>query len=156
RSPTHFWKPLLHTVASGKRDPQVFQIEYSAQAAEHCFTFVHAEMLSVDREARTITLAPCLRDDGGEPQPQRTVAYGRLVLALGAVTNFYGVPGAAEHVRTLDNVGEAKAFYRNFLGACVRASAGQGQQVNVVIVGGGATGVELAAELAHSARALAK
>ncbi len=155
RSPTHFWKPLLHTVASGKRDPQVFQIEYSAQAAEHGFEFIHAEMRSVDRASRTLELAPCLRDDGAAP-PLRTLEYGALVLALGAVTNFYGVPGAADHVCTLDHVGDAKGFYRRFLGACVRASQGGGDKVNVMIVGGGATGVELAAELAHSARTLAK
>ena len=155
RSPTHFWKPLLHTVASGKRDPQVFQIEYSAQAAEHGFHFIHAEMRSVDRAARTLELAPCMRDDGIAP-PLRTLEYSTLVLALGAVTNFYGVPGAADNVCTLDHVGDAKGFYRRFLGACVRASQGDGETVNVMIVGGGATGVELAAELAHSARALAK
>ncbi|MBY0243389.1 MAG: NAD(P)/FAD-dependent oxidoreductase [Burkholderiaceae bacterium] len=155
RSPTHFWKPLLHTVASGKRDPQVFQIEYSAQAAEHGFQFVHAEMCSVDRASRTLALAPCLRDDGVAPA-LRTLEYSTLVLALGAVTNFYGVPGAADNVCTLDHVGDAKSFYRRFLGACVRASHGDGDKVNVMIVGGGATGVELAAELAHSARALAK
>lgn len=155
RSPTHFWKPLLHTVASGKRDPQVFQIEYSAQAAEHGFQFVHAEMCSVDRASRTLALAPCLRDDGVAPA-LRTLEYSTLVLALGAVTNFYGVPGAADNVCTLDHVGDAKSFYRRFLGACVRASQGDGDKVNVMIVGGGATGVELAAELAHSARALAK
>jgi NADH dehydrogenase len=159
RSPTHFWKPLLHTVASGKRDPQVFQIEYSAQAAEHGFTFMHAELRSVDRAARMLELAPCLSDDAGEARATRTLGYTTLVLALGAVTNFYGVPGAAEHVCTLDNVREAKSFYRRFFGACVRASEARGEQgaaVNVVIVGGGATGVELAAELGYSARALAK
>ncbi|KQW93451.1 hypothetical protein ASC94_12500 [Massilia sp. Root418] len=159
RSPTHFWKPLLHTVASGKRDPQVFQIEYSAQAAEHGFTFMHAELRSVDRAARMLELAPCLSDDAGEARATRTLGYTTLVLALGAVTNFYSVPGAAEHVCTLDNVREAKSFYRRFFGACVRASEAHGEQgaaVNVVIVGGGATGVELAAELGYSARALAK
>lgn len=159
RSPTHFWKPLLHTVASGKRDPQVFQIEYSAQAAEHGFTFMHAELRSVDRAARVLELAPCLSDDVGEVRAARNLGYTTLVLALGAVTNFYGVPGAAEHVCTLDNVREAKGFYRRFFGACVRASEAAGKEgnaVNVVIVGGGATGVELAAELGYSARALAK
>ncbi|MYN06203.1 NAD(P)/FAD-dependent oxidoreductase [Pseudoduganella aquatica] len=159
RSPTHFWKPLLHTVASGKRDPQVYQIEYSAQAAAHGFTFMHAELRSVDRAARTLELAPCLSDEEGGAPAVRVQGYTTLVLALGAVTNFYGVPGAAEHVCTLDNVREAKGFYRRFFGACVRASEGGGKEgsaVNVVIVGGGATGVELAAELGYSARALAK
>ncbi|MES2260044.1 MAG: NAD(P)/FAD-dependent oxidoreductase [Pseudomonadota bacterium] len=157
RSPTHFWKPLLHTVASGKRDPQVFQLAYSAQAAEHGFSFIHAEMRSVDRELRTIELAPCVAADMGDAPPLRKVGYTTLVLALGAVTNFYGVPGAADHVYTLDSVREAKSFNRHFVHACVQASTrGPDAKVDVLIVGGGATGVELAAELGYSARALAK
>lgn len=165
RSPTHFWKPLLHTVASGTRDPQVFQLEYSAQAAEHGFTFVHGELRSLDRERRTIEVAPYSPADLEQVLPVRTIAYSRLVLALGAVTNFFSVPGAAEHVCTLDSVREAKNFNRRFVSACVQASArnteqgrqwGVKQRVDVVIVGGGATGVELAAELSFSARALAK
>jgi len=163
RSPGHFWKPLLHTVASGARDPQLTQIEFSAQAAQHSFSFEQGEVLSIDRTARSIELAPrCV--DGREVQPRRTIAYDKLVLALGAVTNFYGVPGAAEHALTLDNVGQAEAFRQRFVNACIRAGERKKQnphhyragEVHVVIVGGGATGVELAAELHHSARALVR
>ena len=164
RWPAHFWKPLLHTVASGKRDPHVTELDYAAQASDHGFEFVRGDMLGVDRAARAIRLAPWLADDGAEVLPARLLAYDKLVLALGSVTNFFGVPGAAEHVLTLDDVAQAETFRQRFVDGCVQASArrtasgaGQGADgIDIVIVGGGATGVELAAELSHSARTLAR
>jgi len=155
RWPAHFWKPLLHTVASGKRDAHATQVGYAAQAAEHHFNFCRGDVVGVDRDARCLQLAPLLADDGTELLPARSIAYDRLVLALGSVTNFFGVPGAAEHVLTLDDVPQAEAFHQRFMDACTRANAGTGG-IDIVIVGGGATGVELAAELSHSARTLAR
>lgn len=163
RAPGHFWKPLLHTVASGARDPQVSQLAFSQQAADHHFEFVQGEVVSVDRAARNIELAP-RSIDGEQVQPRRTLAYDQLVLALGAVTNFYGVPGVAEHALTLDNVAQAETFRRRFVNACIQAAERKKMhpndyrigEVHVAIVGGGATGVELAAELHHSVRTLAR
>lgn len=161
RTPGHFWKPLLHTVASGKCDPRVTQVEFAAQAAAHHFDFVQGDVLAVDRARRTIELAP--RCSGGlEVQPRRSLPYDKLVLALGSVTNFFNVPGAADHVLTLESVNQAEAFRKRFVAACIQAGERKARgdrvqgQVHVVIVGGGATGVELAAELSHSARALAQ
>ena len=152
RYPGHFWKPLLHTVASGKCDPRVEELSFPAQAVEHDFEFIQGEVLCLDRAHQTITLAP--RNRSGIDGVCRTIAYDKLVLALGAVTNFYNVPGAADHALTLDSVDDAEAFRRRFIDACIKAGE-QKTQVDVVIVGGGATGVELAAELSNSARALA-
>ncbi|HJV83364.1 NAD(P)/FAD-dependent oxidoreductase [Noviherbaspirillum sp.] len=160
RSPTHFWKPLLHTVASGKLDPQVHQVEYSAQAAEHGFQFIHGEVQRVDRDTRTIEIGAYHADDGAQVLPQRSLHYDRLVFACGAITNFFGIPGAAEHSLTLDSVRDAELFRRRFLASCMQASNrgmdGARASVNIVIVGGGATGVELAAELCHTVRTLAQ
>lgn len=155
RSPTHFWKPLLHTVASGKRDPQVHEVQYAAQAAEHGFEFVCGEVLGVDRHRKTMSLAAYRDASGNEVLPPRTLAYDRLVLAFGAVTNFFSIPGAAEHSMTLDSVWEAEHFRKRFLAACMQASSRRAA-VNIIIVGGGATGVELAAELSHAVRELAR
>ncbi|MHA4870100.1 NAD(P)/FAD-dependent oxidoreductase [Duganella sp. PWIR1] len=150
RWPGHFWKPLLHTVASGKCDPQVTELSFSAQACDHDFEFVQGDMLCMDRAHQTITLSP---RDGGDGAC-RVIAYDKLVLALGSVTNFFGVPGAEQHALTLDSVADAEAFRRRFFDTCIRAGE-QKIPVNVVIVGGGATGVELAAELSNTARTLA-
>jgi NADH dehydrogenase len=154
RSPTHFWKPLLHTVAAGKLDPQVHQVEYSAQAAEHGFQFVCGEVLSVDRSTHTLAIGAWY-SEGHEVVPQRTLQYDKLVLAFGAVTNFFNIPGAAEHSLALDSVHDAELFRKRFLAACMQASR-RNAGVNIAIVGGGATGVELAAELSHTVRMLAR
>ena len=165
RWPAHFWKPLLHTLASGKRDTQTTEIDYAAQACEHGFEFSRGEVLGIDRAARTVELAAWLTDDGAEVLPARSLPYDKLVLALGSVTNFFGVPGAAEHVLTLDDVPQAEAFRQRFIDGCIQASARNAAHpegadsehgLDIVIVGGGATGVELAAELSHSARTLAR
>ena len=162
RWPAHFWKPLLHTVASGKHAAQAMQVDYAAQAAEHGFEFQRGEMRAIDRDARRIELAPWLADDGAELLPARSIAYDKLVLALGSVTNFFGVPGAADHVLTLDDVPQAQAFQQRFIDGCIQASARNAADgttdagLDIVIVGGGATGVELAAELSHSAQTLAR
>jgi NADH dehydrogenase len=166
RWPAHFWKPLLHTLASGKRDTQSTEVDYAAQACEHGFEFVRGEVLAVERDARCIRLAPWLADDGAVLLPARAVGYDKLVLALGSVTNFFGVPGAVDHVLTLDDVPQAEAFRQRFIDGCIQASArgaagdegapGAETGIDIVIVGGGATGVELAAELSHSARTLAR
>lgn len=162
RSPTHFWKPMLHEVASGKIDPKAHQIEYSAQAAEHYFQFVCGDLINVDRNAHVVELARRRNDSGMEVGPARRVSYDKLVLAFGAVTNFFGIPGAAEHSLSLDTVYEAEHFQKRLINTCVQATdrkisgADPGATVNIVIVGGGATGVELAAELRHTAHALAK
>ena len=165
RWPAHFWKPLLHTLASGKRDTQSTEIDYAAQACEHGFEFVRGEVLGIERAARTVELAAWLADDGAEVLPARSLPYDKLVLALGSVTNFFGVPGAAEHVLTLDDVPQAEAFRQRFIDGCIQASARNAAHpagadsehgLDIVIVGGGATGVELAAELSHSARTLAR
>ena len=159
RWPAHFWKPMLHTVASGKHDPHSSEVDYAAQAAEHGFEFARGEVLAIDRATRSITLAAHHADDGATLLPARQLGYDTLVLALGSVTNFFGVPGAAEHVLTLDDVVQAETFRQRFIDGCVRtgpAAAGtDGAGIDIVIVGGGATGVELAAELSHSARTLA-
>jgi NADH dehydrogenase len=157
RWPAHFWKPLLHTVASGKHDPAALEVDYAAQASEHGFEFARGEVRAVDRHARFIELAPLCADDGAVLMPARRIGYDKLVLALGAVTNLYDVPGAAEHVLTLDNVSQAAAFQQRFVDSCIRASAKAGADgIDIVIVGGGATGVELACELSHSASTLAR
>lgn len=161
RSPTHIWKPLLHEVAAGSMDPNTHQLEYVAQARWHHFEFQQGEFTGIDREARTIAVAACLDQDGVELLPARTLRYDTLVLAIGSVTHFFGVPGAEQHAIALDTAAQAERFRRRLIAACVRADNGLSRpdangrrQVDIAIVGGGATGVELSAELRNTAQVL--
>ncbi|MGU7771851.1 NAD(P)/FAD-dependent oxidoreductase [Burkholderia sp. MR1-5-21] len=157
RSPTHFWKPLLHEAASGHRDPASHTIEYAAQAKRHGFRFVQGELQRVDRTRRTATIAAVVDADGAQILPPRDVHYDDLVLAVGSVTNFFNVPGAARHALPLENVEQAEDFRRKFLAACTKANhvaeqqpAQRPQPVCINVIGAGATGVELAAALRHA------
>lgn len=162
RQPTHFWKPLLHEAASGHRDPASHTIEYAAQAKRYGFEFVQGELQSVDRARRIATIGAVLDNDGVQIVPQRDMPYHDLVLAVGSVTNFFNVPGAARHALPLEHVGHAEDFRRKFLAACAKVNhladapgAAPIRPVCINVIGAGATGVELAAALRHAVGQLA-
>lgn len=161
RAPTHLWKPLLHEVAAGSLDINTHQLEYAAQAHWHGFEFQQGELLALDRSGKNVTIGASFDADGTEILPQRRIAYDTLVLAIGSVTSFFGVPGAVENAIALDTVGQAERFRRYLIAACMRAQNRLGEnsntnapQVNIAIIGGGATGVELSAELRNTAQVL--
>lgn len=162
RQPTHFWKPLLHEAASGHRDPASHTIEYAAQAKRHGFEFVQGELRSVDRARRIATIGAVVDHDGAQIVPQREVPYHDLVLAVGSVTHFFNVPGAARHALPLEHVGHAEDFRKKFLAACAKVNhladapgASPVRPVCINVIGAGATGVELAAALRHAVGQLA-
>ena len=155
---THIWKPLLHEVAAGSLNSSEDELNYVAQAKWNHFEFQLGRMSGLDRAGKTITLAPTLDDDGQVLMPERQIAYDSLVLAVGSTTNDFGTPGAAEHCLFLDTREQAERFHRRMLSHYLRAHANEGEdgaQINIAIVGAGATGVELAAELHHAAQQLA-
>jgi len=155
--PTHVWKPLLHEVAAGRMDADSHGVDYPALAYRHGFRFRQGAMTGLDRAARTIRVAAVVDVDEGVVLPERTVGYDTLVIAVGCESNDFGVPGVAENAIKLDTPREAERFHRRLLAASVRADAikGTGGEgvVRIVIIGAGATGVELAAEIRQTTRA---
>jgi len=155
---THLWKPLLHEVAAGSMDIHAHQLDYLAQARWHHFNFCCGALEGLDRARREITVAPTLDERGVEVIPRRKLPYDTLVIAIGSVANTFGVPGVAEHAYALESAGEADRFHRRLINACIQANyrpGGEAARLRVVIVGGGATGIELAAELHNTTRVLA-
>ena len=149
--PTHLWKPLLHQVAAGTLDSHADELEYFALARKHHFAFRLGRMDGLARSTKQVHLAPLMDEDGVEILPRQTIPYDILVLALGSQTNDFGTPGAREHCTMLDTPAAAGKFHRLLINSCLRAqaagkAAGQGR-FTVAIIGGGATGVELSAEL---------
>ena len=155
---THVWKPLLHQLAAGSFDTHAEEIEYLAQARWNHFKFRLGSLVGVNRSQKTVQLAASYDSAGREITPAQALAYDTLVVAVGSQTNDFGTLGAAEHTIKLDSPQAAKHFNDRLINACIRAqtvtrAAGSGR-LTVAIVGGGATGVELAAELHASARVL--
>jgi NADH:quinone reductase (non-electrogenic) len=155
RSRTHLWKPLLHEVAAGSMDIHQHQLDYLAQARWHRFTFVLGALAGLDRAARQILVAAVKDDEGEEILPARRIAYDTLVIAIGSESNDFGTPGVREHAFTIDNAWQAHLFHRRLVNACFRANfANDARVLHICIVGAGATGVELAAELHNTIRVL--
>jgi NADH dehydrogenase len=156
---THVWKPLLHEIAAGSMNPDKHELEYLAQAHWHHFNFRLGRMDGLDRAKKEVTIAPYFDEDGVEVIARRTFQYDSLVIAIGSTTNDFGIKGAREYSIALDTQDQAEKFHRRLHNALLRAqtqttpiTAGQ---LEVVIVGAGATGVELAAELHNTTRELA-
>jgi NADH dehydrogenase len=156
RSRTHLWKPLLHEVAAGSMDIHDHQLDYLAQARWHRFTFALGPLAALDRKAKHIVVAAVKDDEDVEILPERRIAYDTLVIAIGSESNDFNTPGVRAHAFTIDNAWQAHLFHRRLVNACFRANyANDGSVIDIAIVGAGATGVELAAELHNTIRVLA-
>jgi NADH:ubiquinone reductase (H+-translocating) len=158
KSRAHLWKPLLHEIAAGSMDLGHHELNYLAQAHWHHFNYRIGEMIGLNRARREVLVGPVVEENDTEVTPARTYPYDTLVLAVGSLTNDFGTPGVVDHAISLETPEQAARFHRRLVNACIRA---QNQidpqkpgQVQVVIIGAGATGVELAAELHKTTRGL--
>ncbi|MEJ6788008.1 FAD-dependent oxidoreductase [Brevundimonas sp. BR2-1] len=147
RSIFHLWKPTLHEVAAGSLDSHQEGLSYPVLARRNHFSFAFGELAGLDAAARTLSLSPVLGEDGRELIPERTVAFGTLVLAIGSGSNLFDTPGAAEHAHLLENVADAEAFNARLTAAFLAAAWSEHHALSIAIVGAGATGVELSTEL---------
>lgn len=158
RNRTHIWKPLLHEIAAGSMDLERHALEYQAQGYWHGFKYRFGEMIGIDRIAKRVHLAQTNDEDGRQITPDRWLPYDTLVVAIGSISNAFGTPGVYENAIMLDRPEQAERFNRRILNACVRANSQSGPvregQLHVAIVGAGATGTELSAELHSSLRGL--
>jgi len=155
---THVWKPLLHEIAAGTLTSDSDRVNYLSHAKEHHFRFVQGEMESLDRGDKTIWLAPMSDEEGQEIVPRRPFTYDYLVIAVGSTANDFHIEGVKEHCVFLDDHYQAdrlqQRLLRDFLRAQIQPDALGLGQLHIAIVGAGATGVELAAELHRAARGL--
>jgi len=159
RSRTHIWKPLLHEVASGSLNAASDGIEYIAHAPRHHYRYRIGEVVGIDRAKRRVFVAPSVDEDGTQVIPPRVLGYDTLVMAVGSVCNDFGTTGAAKNAIALDSAEQAIRFNNRMINACLRANAQRQPlspgQLHCAIIGAGATGIELAAELHKSMREIA-
>lgn len=154
---THLWKPLLHEIAAGRMDADAHGADYLALGHWHSFRFRQGRVAGLDRTRRVLHLTSVHDDEGETILPERELAYDTLIFAVGSISNDFGIAGVEENAIALDTAPQAERFHRKLLAACVRAdgraAAGGSPVVDIVIIGAGATGVELAAELRQTTRA---
>ncbi|MFH8134153.1 NAD(P)/FAD-dependent oxidoreductase [Pantoea osteomyelitidis] len=156
RNHSHLWKPLLHEVATGSMDEGIDALSYLAHARNHGFRFQLGSLTSIDRERKCIQLSEVRDAQNDVLVPEREVPYDTLVMALGSTSNDFGTPGVKDHCIFLDNPHQARRFHNEMLNLFLKFSASEGRlhKVNIAIVGGGATGVELSAELHNAVKQL--
>lgn len=148
---THVWKPLLHEIAVGTLNASTEEVNYFAHAKKNNYKFQLGYLQSVDRENQKIILSPLTQGDL-KLSDERTIDYDILVLAIGSTSNDFGTPGAREFCHFLDNRQQADNFQRDLLNLYLQAHASPREKpLNITIIGAGATGVELAAELHQAA-----
>jgi len=160
RNPTHIWKPLLHEVAAGSLDANLDEVGYRGHAYRWGYRYFDGALEAIDRDAKQIVIAPIRDDDGSEVIGRHRIRYDYLVIAVGSVSNDFGITGVKDNCLALESRIDADRFRRKLLNQCLRVSRhmmadpANDATVKVVIVGGGATGVELSAELYSAADAL--
>ena len=148
KSRTHIWKPLLHEVATGSLDTSIDGVVYSAHAAKHGFNFQLGEFCDLDSNKKQLTLR--LDSDENNALADCTVKYDHLVIAIGSVSNDFNTPGVKEHCYFLDSHKQAERFQRALLNHFTQLHQNTDiDELKIAIVGAGATGVELSAELYH-------
>lgn len=154
RNSVHLWKPLLHEVATGSLDDDIDAVSYRAHAKNHHFEFQQGTLVAVDRESKAVRLAPIYNDSQELLVAERTISYDMLVLAIGSKSNDFGTPGVAEHCIFLDSSEQAKIFHQRMMELFLKFANNNEKEVHIAIVGGGATGIELSAELYNTAKHL--
>jgi NADH dehydrogenase len=158
RNSTHLWKPLLHEVATGATDSSQDELDYRFHGYNKHYEFQLGSMEAIDRDQQQLILAPIYDENGNLLVDTRRIDYHTLVIAVGSVTNDFGIKGVKEHCAFLDQPRQATLFHQQLLAGYLKnATALQHDpeaKLNIAIVGAGATGVELSAELHNSAKEL--
>ena len=149
KNPTHIWKPLFHEVATGSMDSSHDETSYRMLSRKYRFRFVLGEAIAIDTNAKTVTLSAMNDEYGKVLTPGRDLPYDQLAIAVGSLSNDFGIAGVREFAKQLDSREQAEKFRRNFAALLQRANADENKDslMSVAIVGGGATGVELAADM---------
>jgi NADH dehydrogenase len=132
------------------------ELDYLAQAYWHGFHYRFGEMIGLDRTRRLVHLAASLDEDGRLITPEHSVGYDTLIIAIGSVSNDFGTPGVDQYAIRLDTPEQAQRFNRRLVNACLlahtQAEPVRPGQLHVAIIGAGATGTELSAELHRTVR----
>lgn len=151
KAKTHIWKPLLHEVATGALNTNDDEVNYLYHGHKNGYKYEFGHVTKIDRAAKTVHIAPIYGEYFGELVGERCVHFDTLIISVGAESNDFGTPGVKEYAMQLNDFHQAEMLRKKILEIVYSAGekCEEEQSVKIAIVGGGATGVELAAELVH-------
>jgi NADH:ubiquinone reductase (H+-translocating) len=132
------FQPLLYQVATGGLNPGDVAYPVGGFTVRRSARYIRGELVAIDRAARIARL-----EDG------REIGYDYLILATGVSANYFGVKGAAENTFGLYSRTDAIVLRDHIMNGFELLSADPDgrREYAVTVVGGGATGVELAGTL---------
>ena len=141
RNPYQLFSPLLYQVATASLPED--DIAFPVRTAYREVHFVRGDVKSVDVNTKEITLST-----------GKTISYDDLILAVGSEGTTFGIPGVAEHCLQMKSINDAREIRRSLLSTYESVEDGllSLESLNVVIVGGGPTGVELAGAVSELQR----
>lgn len=154
---THIWKPLLHEIAAGSLNPSNEETNYFAHAAKHHYEFILGRLDQVHPTEKSLTLSTTHsskshssknQSSNTQSSDQFQIQYDTLILAVGSVSNDFNTEGVKEYCHFLDTPDQAQIFHQELLHLYLDAqNQADERELNIGIIGAGATGVELAGEL---------
>lgn len=148
---THIWKPLLHEIAAGTMNPNDEETNYFAHATKHHYEFVSGRLVQVKNQEKTIILHKTMGSKSDKAVDEFNLSYDTLILAVGSVSNDFNTPGVKEYCHFLDNPHQAVVFQQDLLNLYLDAqNQNLDRELHIGIIGAGATGVELSAELVQA------
>jgi NADH dehydrogenase len=130
------FQPLLYQVATGGLNPGDIAYPVGGSAVHRKAKYIRGDLAAIDTDARTVKLA-----DG------RSLGYDYLIIATGMSANYFGVPGAEAYTFGLYTRADALVLRDHIMSGFEQLSADDDRQFAITVVGGGATGVELAGTL---------
>lgn len=151
KSEYHIWKPMLHTFAAGSAKPNEQGINFLIQAKRSGYLFNPGTVSKINLKQKKITLKALFDSNNKEILPERIIDFDYLVIAMGSQTNDFNIKGVKEYAYPIDDLDHALTFY-NDLKNCIIQAAILKEKHHVVIVGAGATGVELSGEIIYQLR----
>ncbi|MCG9728782.1 NAD(P)/FAD-dependent oxidoreductase [Shewanella sp. Isolate13] len=140
----HYWKPRFHEIAAGTFDSDLDSLCYFTHGAKNGYMHYQAWMMDINRATKKLSV----RKPNGDMD---TLEYDYLIIAIGAISNDFATQGAKEHCLFLDTPEQARDSWHQ-ISSLLRS--GLSRTIN--IVGAGATGLELAAELAKVSEELSR
>ncbi|XZR52816.1 MAG: NAD(P)/FAD-dependent oxidoreductase [Enterobacteriaceae bacterium] len=154
----HIWKPILHEIATGYLDANLNIISFLEYSKVYNYNFILGSLINIDKYKKNIRYE--FLNNINNKKIIGKIKYDILVVALGSISNDFNIPGVKKYCYFLDNIKQAMLLHKKIFNILINFNNSENKSkfnnINIVIVGGGATGVELSAEIINLIKKLKK